>query len=256
MTTTAPANGRPPRLHDQRVQDAIVGALAAGNNLKVAASAADVGERTLIRYLARGAAANATLQRLLDEHPDTIEDDEIAAELLPEGERLYWHFWRAIERARDRSQRERILRIREAGAGVEEVESVTVTERDAAGAVIKTTTTEKRTVKRDWKADAWHLERTLPHLYGRSTRVDLTASVAIEAPEDVEAKRLRALQLRDDLVAKRQQRRIEAAPDPDDAIDVASSVVDAETLETWQPDPTLGEWWPPMNGGTNGHTPE
>lgn len=203
----------------QRICDSIV----AGNSLAVAAKAGGIGARTLDRYLERGRAAESEVSAALDEQTaqfldllDTLDADartaaiwELVGKSVPENERVYWHFLQDFDQARAAAEERAIGVIREAGYGYDATETRTVTKdhvrKDGTIVSLKTVTTITR-YERDWRAEAWWLERVFPQKYGRADRAAV-AGDGTTSPETVDSARQRAIAMaRDEVAAKREQR--------------------------------------------------
>lgn len=206
---------------DQQLR--IVESLEAGNSYEVAGESGGSSKRSMERYTTRGRAADATLTELLKQADDDtiaaleqLEGDDLTnalVALLPEAERSYWRFWRACARARAMAEQRAVTLIREAGLGWKE-ETVTVVEEDrVVGGKVQRLT--KRTVMtrtiRDWKAEAWWLERARQADWTRREGLELTgAGGGPVQVEGLEAKRERALALVTDQVAVRREQRARA----------------------------------------------
>lgn len=216
-----PGMRRPPRLTPDR-ESRLVDSIRAGNTMAAAAETAGLGERTVFRYMARG----ETADRALNQHLNTLtptrravldrwNDEQTARYLtrhIPGPERIYWQLWQAVMRARAESEERAVAIIREVGLGYEAPETV-VEERDVLakdGTVITLRT--RRTITRhvrDWRAEAWWLERQRRDEFGRAERVEVTGAeggpvqvehldieaVRVRARESIEAWRLRRLEI-------------------------------------------------------------
>lgn len=160
-----------PAVH-QRVCDSI----EAGNSERVAAESAEIGSRTLERYLARGRDADmlvvgyagenvGAVDALGEAEPDRDAHDDVLIVLagVAERERPYWRLYRDVGRARARNAEREMAFITEAAAGYESVETRTETrdviDKDGNVVALTTTVTIRRYV-RDWRAGAWKLEHS------------------------------------------------------------------------------------------------
>ena len=119
----------------------IVKYVAAGVPMKFAAPHAGVSARAVTYWLARGRKEKAG--------------------------GTFASFVAAVKKAESEAVAVRLLRINMAGAGGAVVKSTTtVTEPD--GKV--TTTVVLKAARAEWTADAWHLERTFPEVFGTNRR--------------------------------------------------------------------------------------
>lgn len=114
-----------PRLLEQspEVGERIIQAMRAGNYLETAASFAGVTPRLARLWLRKGAAANRRLEQGLP---------------YDERDRVYLHFWQAVEEARAQAEVRDVARIVQAG-------------------------------EKDWRAAAWRLQHRHPDRWGRET---------------------------------------------------------------------------------------
>lgn len=212
---STPRGGRPPRLTDER-RELLLNSLTAGDSIRAAAETAGLGERTVLRYLARGDAA----QTIVDEHIATLtetrrrvldrwDDTKHAAwseRRIPEPERFYWQFWREATRARARSETRALANIRRAGTTGAQVWRDVI--HPKSGEVVRL----YQLLPPDWRAEAWYLV----HGDGRDSWYKRPQRVQVEGVEDgapiavadasLEAKRARVLAEIDELDARRQAR--------------------------------------------------
>jgi len=131
----------------------IVQAVEAGATYPVAAAAAGLSPRVLRTYLHRGRVAAAGF-----DNGEPVHRDE-----LP-----YYELLRAVDLARGKAEvaLSALIIAKARGGGL--VERRTITHRDGSTEVIE------RFDAGDWRAAAWHLERTSPSRWGRTgSRADL-----------------------------------------------------------------------------------
>lgn len=138
--------GHPTKL-TPAIQTAIINAVAGGVPYVRAAALADIKADTALEWLARGAGT----------------DKRSAAP-------LYAHFAQEIEKAKSQDEARRVLRINQAGQGGVVVYEKTTTYPD--GRVVH----EVKRTSPEWTADAWHLERSQPDVWGRRERLEHTGS--------------------------------------------------------------------------------
>lgn len=138
------------------IQDAIVTAVAGGVRYVQACVLAGIDDNTAQEWRARG---------------EGRDPDRPCTE-------LYANFATAIKKAESQDEARRILRINQAGQGG----SVTfekVTRTTAPDGTVKEVRETKKAAA-EWQADAWHLERKYPDVYGRRDRVDVHLTVIQE----------------------------------------------------------------------------
>jgi len=166
MTPPAAKIGRPSKLTATR-HTLIVAAVATGATVDVAAKAAGIGERTLIRWQKRGReeTERLTLADIDPEDEANVDPDELD----------YWQLWRDVERARAESEVYLLGLIQEAAQGYERTtrREKTITKPDGT---VEMTVEEVTTIERSWQAAAWKLERRYPDKYGRRTRHEVTGA--------------------------------------------------------------------------------
>lgn len=220
-------SGRPTKLTPQRMQR-VLDSIEAGNSISVAAKSAGLGSRTLDRYLERGRAVDAEVQSMLDAFDphsqlddfDKLDPADRRATLfallphVPENEHVYWELVEGFNGARAAAEERAIAIIRETGAGYHATEKRTTTKQvlDKAGKVVTLTqTVEVERYERDWRAEAWWLERVFPDKYGRTDRLALTgADGGPVSVEDVTTKRQRAAALVEDEVKRKRDQKEES----------------------------------------------
>ena len=151
--------GRPTKLTDN-IRTAILKAVANGVPYLQAAALADVSQNTAMEWRARGQGT--------DNRPPTP---------------LYASFANALKKAEAQDEARRVLRINQAGQGGT-VTYEKVTRTTAADGTAKEIREQRRTAP-EWQADAWHLERTRPEVYGRRDRVDVTLTLIQQAAQKV-----------------------------------------------------------------------
>lgn len=228
-------DGRPPRLTPER-QQRLVNSVTAGNTLRAASETADLGYTTVKRYLARGQAAQTIVENyltsltdlrraVLDRWPDTKLTTHLEAR-IPERERVYWHLWAAVTRARALAEEGRVLRVAEAGAGYQATETHRETKevlrRNAEGVDEVVTLTTVRTVQRfvrDWRADWAWLQARNREDWTTKQAVELSGGETPVVVETVDQKKQRAMQQLDELEKRRQE---------NEARDAAQAAFDAE----------------------------
>jgi hypothetical protein len=135
------------------IQEAILHAVADGVPYIQAAALAAVPERTAHLWRQRG-------EGLCPDRPATP---------------LYVQFVQSLTHARARDEARRIARIDQAGEGGTVVERTTTTRTLKDGTTV--TETRERYSKPDWRADAWHLERSRPDTWGQQLCVNVERSV-------------------------------------------------------------------------------
>lgn len=140
---------------------AIVDATVAGLTERLAANAANIGHRSLERYLSRGRTADEQVHAYLTEHPGYEHDPDLPtlAE-IPEIEHRYWRLWRDVVRARAERASWRLAALAEAGVGHEAFRRVTTTKAIVVSGKVEMVTEvrEERWTERDWRALAWLME--------------------------------------------------------------------------------------------------
>ena len=141
-------SGRHTRL-TPAVQQTIVNALAVGVPFASACQLAGIGHDTGLEWLERGEGRHP-------KRPSTP---------------AYVQFAHAISHARAQDEARRVARIHKAGEGGTLLERTTTTHPD--GRVI----TKERYMEPDWRADAFHLERSRPQEWGQRLRVDVQRTI-------------------------------------------------------------------------------
>ena len=134
------------------VSQAILNAVAGGVPYLRAASLAGIGADTAMEWRRRG--------EKTDRRPTTP---------------LYASFAKALARAIAQDEARRVLRINQAGQGGTVIYEKTITHADG-----HVTQEVKRSVP-DWRADAFHLERTQPDIWGPKERVDVRITMIQQA---------------------------------------------------------------------------
>jgi hypothetical protein len=143
-----PRTGRKPKL-TPAVADTILKAVALGVPVITAASYAGVSKAAILQWLQRGRG----------EHPDRAASP------------VYVDFVDRLEKSRAQDEIRRIGRIEQAAKGGTVIYEKTTRYPD--GRIV----TEVRHTAPEWTADAWHLERSRPDLWGRRERVDLRVTI-------------------------------------------------------------------------------
>ena len=147
--------GRPTKL-TPAIRQAILTAVAGGVPYTRAAALADINAQTAVEWLERGEGRGT----------------RAAAP-------LYVQFARELKKALAQDEARRVLRINQAGNGGTVIYEKTTTYPD--GRVVREI---KRTAP-EWTADAWHLERSQPDVWGRRERVDVRVISIQEAAAKV-----------------------------------------------------------------------
>ncbi len=212
-TTTDPGHG--PHRHyltDER-RAAIVRVVGNGGTLKQAAAAANVGYRTLQRWIADGERAATYLDTVaLDPQaptaaalintlwatspttrhlnpvavPEDSHDDASANWLAPGIATASWRLWRDVDRVRDSFMLGALQTIIQTARGYDaaaskvvtttKVETLTNSDGVVIGENTEVTTVQTDERVRDWKAAAWLLERMDPARFARITRHEVTGA--------------------------------------------------------------------------------
>jgi hypothetical protein len=131
------------------IQTAICNAVAAGVPLSRASILAGVDPATVNEWIRRGEGVN----RRRPASPRFVS------------------FARAVEKAKAQDEARRVARINQAGQGGAVTHRKTVETVDKAGQVTRRIIEEHKAPP-DWRADAFHLERTRPEEWGRRDHVD------------------------------------------------------------------------------------
>ena len=153
--------GRRTKLTDA-ICKAILQAVASGVPYERAAAMADVSEQTAREWRARG---EGTHQR--SQSP------------------LYAAFALDLKKAEAQDEARRVLRINQAGqGGLVTYEKVTRT--TAPDGTVKEIREQRKSAP-EWQADAWHLERTRPEVYGRRDRLDVQMTLIRQAAATIAA---------------------------------------------------------------------
>lgn len=148
-----PGPGRRSKL-TPAIHRAIVKAVATGMHPHRAAALVQISEATIKEWLARGEGRHSTRP----------------------AHALYRAFWYDIHHAVAEDERRRIARIEQAGQGGAVISHRTVEKLNKAGEVIERIT-EVKSAAPEWQADAWHLERSQPDVWGRRERLDIRLSI-------------------------------------------------------------------------------
>src|SRR3990167_4587665 len=152
------AQGRPTKL-TQAVFTAIINAVSGGVPYLRAAAMANIGPDAAMEWRRRG--------ENVDNRPTTP---------------LYANFAKALKKAEAQDEARRVLRINQAGQGGQVTHEKTITYPD--GRVVH----EVSRTRPEWQADAWHLERTQPDVWGRRERLDIRVNIqqaAVKVAEDL-----------------------------------------------------------------------
>ena len=142
-----PQTGRPTKL-TPAIRQAILTAVAGGVPYVRAAALADINAQTALEWIERGEGRGT----------------RAAAP-------LYVQFARELKKALAQDEARRVLRINQAGNGGTIIHEKTTTYPDG-----RVTREVKRTAP-EWTADAWHLERSQPDVWGRRERLDIRVSI-------------------------------------------------------------------------------
>jgi hypothetical protein len=116
-----------------------------------------------------GTAAKEWLQRGEGTHPTRKPTQAFAA------------FAAAIARARAQDEARRVARINQAGQGGTVLSSKTVESVDPATGKVTKRVIEEHRAPPDWRADAFHLERSRPKEWGRKDQVEVTHFIRSKA---------------------------------------------------------------------------
>lgn len=151
------------------LEKVICTALAATPVIKTACEHAGIARRTYHQWISDGEQEIADLATERGIQPTDIALDDVDPATHPRA-----HFALATRKARADYLLSRLGRIAQAGAGVPEKVTKTVTRRTKDGEeVVETTTTER--VNRHWQADAWLIERQFPE-YKQTSRHEVTGA--------------------------------------------------------------------------------
>ena len=140
--------GRPTKL-TQAIFAAIVQAVSGGVPYIRAAAMADVRVETAMEWRRRG------------------ENTDRRRPTTP----LYAQFAQALKKAEAQDEARRVLRINQAGQGGQVTHEKTITYPD--GRIVH----EVSRTRPEWQADAWHLERSQPDVWGRRERLDIRLNI-------------------------------------------------------------------------------
>lgn len=164
------------------LEKVICTALAATPVIKTACEHAGIARRTYHQWMTDGDQQIADLATQLGVEPTAVGLDDVDFDEYPRA-----HFALATRKARADYLITRLARITQAGAGVPEKTTKTVTRTTKDGdKVVETTTTER--VVRHWQADAWTIERQFPE-FRTTSRHEVTGADGgpLEVSVDVRA---------------------------------------------------------------------
>ena len=130
------------------IAQAILNAVSGGVPYVRAAALASIEQTTALQWRARGEGSH--------KRPATP---------------LYVEFVQQLKKAEAQDEARRVLRINQAGQGGNVIYEKTTTYAD--GRVV----TEVKRTAPEWTADAWHLERSQPDVWGRRERLDVRLSI-------------------------------------------------------------------------------
>jgi hypothetical protein len=164
------------------LEKVICTALAATPVIKTACEHAGIARRTYHQWISDGEQEIADLATERGIQPTDIALDDVDPASHPRA-----HFALATRKARADYLLTRLARIGQAGAGVPEKVTKTVTRRTKEGEVVVETTTTER-VTRQWQADAWLIERQFPE-FRTTSRHEVTGADGgpLEVSVDVRA---------------------------------------------------------------------
>lgn len=159
----------------------ICAALAATPVIKTACEHAGIARRTYHQWMADGDQQIADIATQLGVEPTAVGLEDVDFDEYPRA-----HFALATRKARADYLITRLARITQAGAGVPEKVTKTVTKRTKDGEQVTETTVTERVV-RHWQADAWTIERQFPE-YRTNSRVEVTGADGGPVEVSVDAK--------------------------------------------------------------------
>lgn len=145
----------------------ICAALAATPVIGTACEHAGIARRTYHHWMTDGDQEIADIATALGVQPTEVGLDDVAFEDHPRA-----HFALSTRKAKADYLLTRLARISQAGAGLPERTTKTVTKRTKDGAEVTETTVTERVV-RHWQADAWTIERQFPE-FRTNSKVELT----------------------------------------------------------------------------------
>lgn len=163
------------------LEEVIIRALLATPVIKTACEHAGIARRTYHHWMADGDQEIADIATQLGVEPTEVGLDDVDFDLHPRA-----HFALATRKARADYLITRLGRITQAGAGVPEKTTKTVTRVGKDGETITETTVTERVV-RHWQADAWTIERQFPE-FRTNSRLEVTGADGGPVEVSVDAK--------------------------------------------------------------------
>jgi hypothetical protein len=213
-TDPRPGPGRPTKLLDDAVEEAVLDAIRYGATIEAACAAAGIAERTYYGWMTRGREAKETLE----------ETDELPGTELP-----FLQFLQSAMRAHARGQVANVRRIDRAAEGGYVIRTRTRRMRDpGTGDLVEETETDL--APPDWRAGAWILERRHPEGFGKPA-MELEVSGPGGGPVEMAGGPVGGLEalaerVKANLAAQREEREERAALEA-----AGGDVVDADVVE-------------------------